>query len=126
MAGEELPDVEFDEPPAGWGWGAPGVGWGDPAQDPFGGQGLGGGAGGLVDAFGGDLGAAEGGLEVAGLDVRAGGVERGDRVPAAVLQPADDVAEGAAGDGGGEQGAGEDLFGGGGEERVACGPRTGW
>ena len=51
--------------------------------------------------------------------------QRGDRVPAAVLQPADDVAEGAAGGGGGEQGAGEDLFGGGGEERVACGPRTG-
>ena len=90
------------------------------------GQGFGGGAGGLEDAFGGDVGAAEGGVEVGGFECGAGGVERDDGVAAAVLQPADDVAEGAGGvEGGGEQGAGEDLFAGGVEERVAAGAADG-
>ena len=121
---EDGPGVELGQVGAGF---APGVRWGDPAQDPFGGQGFGGGAGGLEDAFGGDVGAARGlAFEVGGFGVGAGGVEGDDGVAAAVLQPVRRRRAAVPWDeGGGEQGAGEDLFAGGVEERVAAGAADG-
>ena len=120
---EDGPGVELGQVRAGF---APRVRWGDPAQDPLRGQGFGGGARGLEDAFGGDVGAGQGGVQVGGFGVGAGGVEGDDGVAAAVLQPFDDVAQGGGGvQGGGEQGAGEDLFPGGVEERVASGAADG-
>ena len=120
---EDGPGVELGQLGAGF---APRGRWGDPAQDALRGEGFGGGARGLEDAFGGHVRAGEGGVQVGGFGVGACGVEGDDGVAAAVLQPLHNLAQGGGGvEGGGEQGAGEDLFPGGVEERVTAGAADG-